>query len=123
MKNAKVQLFGNIGKLEAQYTPQGKYVLKGSLAVNHGKRGADQVTNWYNFTAWEQTGEWMNKSCEVGTQVYIDGSLLLREWNDRDGLKHLSPDVTVSDWRVISRGKKKDSDSEIPEAEGNEFPF
>lgn len=115
MKNVKVQLFGNVGKAEAQYTPQGQFIFKGSIATSHGKRG-EETTNWYNFTAWETLGEWMNKSVEKGTYLYIEGSLVLREWTDKEGVVHISPDVTVTDYRVLGRGKKKEeSEEEEPE--------
>jgi single-strand DNA-binding protein len=111
MSDAKLQIFGNIGKIEASYTPNGKFVLKGSVAVNHG-RDSKKITNWFNFIAWEQKGEIMNQMCEVGTFVYIEGAFVIREWTDKDGGKRRSDDITVSDFRVLGRGKKKEEQSE-----------
>ncbi len=123
MNNATVRLFGNIGKIESQYTPQGKLVTKSSLAVNHGY-GDNKTTDWYNLTAWgnndpdkKGNADWMQELCQKGTQVYVEGKLQLREWKDKDGVKHLSPDVTVNEFRVISRGKGKDSEQEEEQPE------
>ena len=122
MKNAVVRLFGNIGKIESQYTPQGKLVTKSSLAVNHGY-GEKQVVNWYNLTAWgndndrKGNADWMMETCEKGTQIMVEGTLLLREWVDKEGLKRLSPDVTVSEFRVLARGKKKGEEADEDEPE------
>src|SRR5512146_2503320 len=103
MNEAVLHVFGNIGKMEASYTPKGKFVLKGSIAVNFGK-GDKKITNWYNFVAWEKRGELMNDMCQVGSFVFVEGNLTLREWSDKEGVKHVSPDLTVSDFRILGKG-------------------
>lgn len=111
MNDAVLRLFGNVGKIEASYTPQGKFVLNGSIAVNFGK-GDKKITNWYNFVAWERKGELMNDLCQVGSFVFVEGNLTLREWSDKEGVKHVSPDLTVSDFRILGKGKSKEEVSE-----------
>lgn len=106
-----VRIFGNVGKIEAQYTPKGTYVLKGTIAVNHGK-DKSKFTNWYNFVAWEKTGEFMNQMCKVGTWVFVEGELIWREWNDKEGVTHVSHDLTVSNFKVLGRGRGKDEEDQ-----------
>ena len=127
MNNAVIRLFGNIGKIESQYTPTGKLVTKASLAVNHGW-GDNKTTNWYNLTAWggdddrKGNAERMRELCEKGTGLFVEGKLLLREWTDRDGAKHLSPDVTVSEFRVMARGKKPEDSASPYDGEEGDLP-
>ena len=111
-----VTLIGNVGKIESQYTTQAKLITKFSLAVNIGY-GDNKKTNWYYCTAWERTAEFVQQRAQVGTQLFVEGELFLREWQDKDGNEHISPDVTVIKFRVLSRGKKKDEDTEeeLPE--------
>lgn len=115
MNDAVLHLFGNIEKMEASYTPKGQFILKGSIAVNFGK-GDKKTTNWYNFVAWEKRGELMNDLCQVGSFVFVEGNLVLREWTDKEGSKHVSPDLTVSDFRILGKGKSKDTSEESAEA-------
>src|SRR5688572_16605587 len=94
MLKAKLQIIGNVGKIEAQYTPQGKLVCKGSVAVNFGKKGSDD-TDWYNFVAWEKTAEMMNDFVQVGTRVLIEGIQRIKKWEDKEGGKHQNIELTV----------------------------
>ena len=117
MINSRVFLIGNVGKLEGQYTPkEAKYLCKGSLAVDIGF-GNDKETNWYNFVVWEGFGETFFKLVDVGTRLLIEGDQLIRKWEDKDGKEHTVIDVTVRDFTVIARGKKKEG------AGGLEAPF
>ena len=111
-----VTLIGNVGKIESQYTTQAKLITKFSLAVNIGY-GDNKKTNWYYCTAWERTAEFVQQRAQVGTQLFVEGELFLREWKTKDSEDRLSPDVTVSKFRVLSRGKKKDEETieELPE--------
>ena len=113
----KVILTGNIGKIEGQYTPTGKYVCKGTLAVSVGW-GDRKSTNWYNFAAWGSQGERMNEWFSVGTHILIDGTLELREWTDKDGNKHISPDVIVNYFELAGKRKEKEQEEETPYDEG-----
>lgn len=103
MINAHITLVGNVGGLEAQYTPQGKLIVKGTLAVNIGY-GDKAKTDWYNFIAWEKTAELLNKFAEKGTGLIIMGLPRINIWNDDNGVKHTKVEVTVQDFKVTARG-------------------
>lgn len=111
MSKPFINTIGRIGKIEAEYTPQGKFICKFSLAVDVGW-GDKKSTNWYNCVAWEKTGERINQWCEKGTKLAIEGHLELREWTDKNEVKHLSPDITVSGFEVVAKGKKKEEAEE-----------
>lgn len=107
MNKPTISLIGNVGKADASYTPTGKFVFKGSIAVSIGY-GDNKKTDWYNFVAWEKRGETMNKMIQKGTELYIEGDLEQQKWNDDSG--RVSMNITVSKFKVTARGKPKDGE-------------
>jgi single stranded DNA-binding protein len=122
MLRAKSQIKGNIGKIEAQYTPQGKLVCKGTVAVNFGKKGSND-TDWYNFVAWENTADIMNSLVQVGTLVMLEGVQRIRKWEDKEGKTHVFVEVTVRDFDVLARGKPREEQAEEESQELPEFMY
>lgn len=114
-----INLTGRIGKdPEGQYTPNGFFIGKASLAVNvYDGSKKETVTNWFNLVVLGDNGERFCKWVSKGDKMAITGNLLLREWEDKNGGTHLSPDVTVTSWEVTFSKKKKqeESEEEIPE--------
>lgn len=115
MLSAKTQIKGNIGSIDAKFSDTGKMIVNFSVAVNIGW-GDKKKTNWYKCVAWEKTGELINQLAEKGTQILVEGSQEIREWNDKDGVKHTSVEITVRDFDILTRGKKKDADNPYDEA-------
>lgn len=110
MLSARTQIKGNIGSIEAKFTDTGKMICNFSVAVNIGW-GDKKKTNWYKCIAWERTAELINQLAEKGTQILVDGNQEIREWEDKEGIKHTSVEITVRDFDILARGKKKDSDN------------
>ena len=86
----KVILVGNLGKdPELRYTPAGAAVVTFSLATSEKYTDRDgnrqTKTEWHNIVAWRQLAEICGKYLHKGKQVYIEGSLQTRKWQDRDG--------------------------------------
>ncbi|HSW40694.1 MAG TPA: single-stranded DNA-binding protein [Acidobacteriota bacterium] len=97
----KVILIGHLGKdPEIRYTPEGAQVATFSLATNESwadKSGTRQErTEWHNIVAWGRYADLSKKFLTKGRQVYIEGKLRTREWNDREGGKRRTTDVTVT---------------------------
>jgi single-strand DNA-binding protein len=96
----KVILIGNLGRdPELRYTPGGSPVAEFSLATNDkwkDKEGNPQErTEWHNIVAWgrqaEICGEYLNK----GRQVYVEGRIQTRSWDDKDGNKRYKTEVVA----------------------------
>lgn len=110
MITAKTQLVGNIGSMEATYTPAGQLVVKGTVAVNSGY-GDNKTTDWYRFVAWGNktgdngTGVLFNNLCRVGTTVYVEGRQKFNHWVAKSGEKRLDVEITVQEFIVIKNGK------------------
>ena len=87
---------------EMRYTTSGKAVTSFSLGVN--RDGKKDETDWINFVAWEKTAEVIAKYCHKGDLIGVTGSLMQRDYEDKNGNKR-----TVHEVRVNRGGKKGDS--------------
>jgi single-strand DNA-binding protein len=97
----KVILVGNLGRdAETKFTPGGASVTKFSVAT--GRRWKDpqsgewkEETNWSNVTLWraENLAPYLTK----GKQVYVEGRLQTRSYEDKDGKKVYATDVVADD--------------------------
>lgn len=98
----RVILLGNLGKdPEIKYTPNGTAVCNFSLATTEKVKGDDK-TEWHRVTAWgklaENCGEYLSK----GKQVYIEGRIQTREWEDRDGEKRYTTEIVAHQVQFLS---------------------
>jgi single-strand DNA-binding protein len=97
----KVILLGNLGKdAETKFTPSGTAVTKFSIAT--GRRWKDQQsgewkeeTDWHNVVLWraENLANYLLK----GKQVYVEGRLQTRSYEDKDGKKQWFTEVVAED--------------------------
>ena len=94
----KVQLIGHLGKNpEVRYTSSGSAVANFTMATNETWTGKDgqknDRTEWHNIVAWGKLGEICGEYLTKGKQVYIEGSMTTRSWEDRDGNKRYTTEV------------------------------
>ena len=105
----KVILLGHLGKdAETRFTPSGTAVSNFSLATS--RRWKDQQTGeWKEETEWHRCVLWRAENLSnyllKGKQVYVEGHLQTRSWDDKDGQKRYSTDIVVDDLVLLgSRG-------------------
>ena len=119
----KVILVGNLGRdPELRYTQGGTAVANFTIATNErwtDKQGERQErTEWHRILAWgrlaEIVGEYMNK----GKQVYVEGSLQTRKWEDRDGNTRYTTEIKAQNIQMLS-GRDQDS---VPSPGNEEAP-
>jgi single-strand DNA-binding protein len=108
LKN-KVQLIGNLGgNPEIKTTEGGKKLAKFSMATNEVYRNVngDKVTEtqWHNLSAWGKVAEIAEKYLVKGSEVAIEGKLVNRSYNDKDGNKKYVTEVQVNE--VLMLGDK-----------------
>src|ERR1041385_8798603 len=104
----KVILVGRLGRdPELKYTASGVPFCRFSLATddtwndkNSGER--QEKTEWHNIVAWDRLAEICNQYLTKGKQVYIEGSLQTREWDDQDGNKRRTTEVRARDMVMLS---------------------
>jgi single-strand DNA-binding protein len=124
----KVMIIGNLGRdPEMRYTPSGRPVTTFSVATSrtwNTAEGEKRVeTEWFNVVAWSSLAEICKQYLTKGQQVYIEGRLQTRHWDDTDGNKHTSVEIVASE--MIMLGDRRDSDNSTVDEpiEEDEFPF
>jgi len=106
----RVILVGNLGKdAEVRYTPGGAAVSTVNLATtevwNDKTSGQRQErTEWHRVVIWGKQAETLNDYLTKGKQIYVEGRLQTRQWDDRDGNKRYTTEVR-SDRIVLLGGR------------------
>jgi len=106
----KVILVGNLGRdPEVRFTQGGSPVANFTLATNevwNDKAGARQErTEWHRVVAWGKTAEIARDHLAKGKQVYIEGSLQTRQWEDRDGNKRSTTEIKANRLVLLGRAE------------------
>ena len=96
---------------EVRFTPSGDPVASFRIASDVGF-GDKKTTNWFSCQVWGKRGESLAPHLIKGTPVTVFGALTLREWNDKEGQKRLSPDISIDE--IELQGGKSDR-SESPQ--------
>jgi single-strand DNA-binding protein len=94
-------LIGNAGKdAELRYLSSGTAQAQFSLAVNRNFRGPDgnwqEQTEWFNIVAWADLAERISQNVTKGKQIYVEGRLQTRSWDDDQGQKHTRTEVIAT---------------------------
>jgi len=102
----KVMLLGRLGRdPEVRYTASGKAVASFTLATSETWRdqdGADKErTEWHRIVAWGRLGEICGEYLGKGKQVYLEGRIQTRDWEDRDGNKRTTVEIIASDMIML----------------------
>jgi single-strand DNA-binding protein len=103
----KVILLGNVGKdPEIRTTQGGMTVASFSLAT--AERAKDQTgnwtdkTEWHNLVAFQRTAEIVRDYVKKGTQVYVEGKIQTRSWDDKEsGQKKYRTEILVNDLQLL----------------------
>ena len=81
---------------EVKHTASGTTVLEFRIADDVGF-GDKKVTNWWRCAVWGKQAEGkLADFLKKGQQVVVFGEATMREWEDRDGNKRLSPEIRVN---------------------------
>jgi len=102
----KVTLIGNLGEEpDLRSTGDGTAVCNMSLATNESYTNSDgeevTQTEWHNVVAWGRLGEVCNEYLDKGSQVYFEGKLQTREWEDRDGNTRYTTEVKAQEMMFL----------------------
>jgi single-strand DNA-binding protein len=95
---------------ELRYTPSGDAICNFRLASDVGF-GDKKTTNWFNCQIWGKRGEAISPHISKGLPITVFGTLVMREW-EKDGVKHLSPDIRVDE--IELQGSKQSGDNSAP---------
>ena len=108
----KVILIGNLGRdPEVRYTRDGTAVATLNIATTEtwtdqsGER--QDRTEWHRVVAWSKLAEIAKEYLSKGQQVYIEGKLQTRSWDDRDGNKRYTTEVKAG--QMVMLGGRRDA--------------
>jgi single-strand DNA-binding protein len=116
----KVILVGNLGTdPELRYTPSGKAVANFSLATNEQWTNKDgekeERTEWHRIVAWGRLGEICGEYLSKGSQIYIEGKIQTRAWEDRDGNKRYTTEIIAQAMQMLGGISRKEGEASSPE--------
>jgi single-strand DNA-binding protein len=103
----KVILVGNLGKdPDTRYMPSGKAVTNFSIATSESwtdKQSGDKQerTEWHNIVLFDKLGEIAAEYLRKGSQVYIEGSLRTRKWQDKEGKDRYTTEIVGRDMQML----------------------
>lgn len=125
----KVLLIGRLGRNpEMRYTPSGRPVTTFSIATSRSWNTSDgerrSETEWFNIVAWSSLAEICKQLLTKGQQVYIEGRLQTRRWEDSEGNKHSATEVVANEMIILGeRHGETESGEEDQSDQDDEFPF
>ena len=105
-----------------RYTANGRAVANMRVACNRSYTTQDgerrEETEWVRVVAWEALAELVSRYLAKGAQVYAEGHLRTRKWEDRDGRTRYTTEVIAQDILLLDRrgGGNYDGDSGKPAA-------
>jgi single-strand DNA-binding protein len=111
----KVMLIGNVGKdPEVRHLDSGVATTTITLATSEtytDKTSGQRVTNteWHNVVLWRQLAELAEKYIRKGSQIFVEGKIRTRSWDDRDGQKRYTTEVVADNVRLL--GRREDSNA------------
>jgi single-strand DNA-binding protein len=110
----KVILIGHMGcDPEMRYTPSGRPVTSFSLATSRSWTSSEgerrQETEWFNIVTWGNLAEICKQYLTKGQQIYIEGRLQTRSWQDETGKKHFRTEVVANEMIILGdrRGRER----------------
>ena len=110
-----VHLLGRLGKDSVlAYSPTGQPILKFSLATSEKFKDKEgkyvEKTEWHNCVVFGKLGESISKYLLKGTQIYLEGKLQTRKWDDKQNVVHFSTEVIVDKIELL--GEKRNQEQE-----------
>lgn len=124
----KVILIGRLGGApELRYTANGKAVASFKVATNEQWTGKDgekeERTEWHRIVAWGRLGEICGEYLKKGTQVYLEGRIQTRSWEDKEGVKRYTTEIVAQTMQMLSPSTKAGTASSTDEKFPSEEPI
>ena len=115
----KVILIGNLGRdPEVRYindTPVANFSIATTEKWKDKQSGEwQEKTEWHRIVAWRYLAERVEKLFTKGKQVYVEGKLETRKWQDKDGNEKYTTEVIARELQLM--GKKEDNEQATPAA-------
>ncbi len=111
----KVMIIGHLGREpEMRYTPSGRPVTSFNVATTRSWNSPDgerrEETEWFNVVAWGNLAEICKAHLTKSQQVYVEGRLQTRGWEDETGKKHFRTELVANEMILLGDRRTQHSD-------------
>ena len=116
----KVILVGRLGRdPEVRYTADGTAVANFTMATSKEWKDKQtgekkERTEWHKVVAWRRLGEICGEYLAKGKQVYIEGSIQTREWQDKEGNRRWTTEIVADQMQMLGSPGQAQSYDEGP---------
>lgn len=123
----KAIILGNLGSdPELRSTPSGAQVCNFNVATNESWKDKDgekhDRTEWHKIIVWGKVAENCQKYLSKGRQVYIEGRIQTRSWEDKEGVKRYTTEIVASKVDFIGGGNGGGGDRPPPPGDSDTPP-
>lgn len=121
----KVILLGNLGKdPEVRYLDGGTAVANFPIATSESYRDRQSgerktQTEWHNVVVWRGLAEIAEKYLKKGNQVYIEGKLRTRSWQDQTGNTRYTTEIVADNMMMVGGPRDGQPSSQAPASQGS----
>lgn len=127
----KVMIIGYIGRdPEMRYTPSGRPVTSFSVATSRTWTSAEgerrEETEWFNVVAWGNLAEICKTRLSKNQQVYVEGRLQTRGWEDETGKKHFRTELVANEMILLGDRRQNydpEHDMDYADDESGDYAF
>ena len=119
----KVTLIGNLGNdPELRSTQSGSAVANITLATSESWRDKEtqetkERVEWHRVIFFGRLAEVVNEYLRKGSQIYVEGRIQTRKWQDKDGNDRYTTEIVANEMQMLgSRGTNSDSSTDFKEA-------
>ena len=118
----KVTLIGNLGRdPEMRYMPNGDAVANVSIATTSSYKDKEgkkiETTEWHRTVFFGKLAEIVGEYCKKGSQIYVEGALRTRKWQDKDGVEKYTTEVVGGEMKLLGGRPTNTGDAPAPEGE------
>jgi single-strand DNA-binding protein len=122
----KVILVGNLGKdPEVRYSPNGQAVANCTIATSESWKDKNtgekqERTEWHRIVFFGRLAEIAGEYLKKGSQIYVEGRLQTRKWQDKDGNDRYTTEIVANEMQMLgSRGGAGMPSEPVAEAAGS----
>ena len=125
----KCIFIGRLGRdPETKYLPSGEPVCNFSIAIDESYKNKSgekvQKTEWVNIVAFRKLAEICGNYLVKGKQVYVEGKIQTRSWEDKEGVKRSATEIVANDMKMLdSKGKVENTPAPDLRNETEDVPF
>ena len=113
----KVILVGNLGRdPEVRVSGGGTTIVNMAVATSYKGKDAEESTEWHRVVAFGKLAEICGEYLRKGSQIYVEGRLQTRKWDDANGVTKYSTEVVAGEMQMLGSKNTPELPARAPEA-------